>query len=101
VGDTASPQFALQARQRAAWTLRADGTQTAPRPAAARANPPVPTPWFEPADAAAYLRLTVRGLEDMRGKSTGPRYHKVNARVIRYHRDDLDAWLLSDGGACG
>lgn len=66
-----------------------------------RANPPVATPWLAPDDAAAYLRLTVRGLEDMRGKGTGPRYHKVNARVIRYHRDDLDAWLLSDGGARG
>lgn len=66
-----------------------------------RENPPVATPWLAPDDAASYLRLTVRGLEDMRGKGTGPRYHKVNARVIRYHRDDLDAWLLSDGGARG
>lgn len=66
-----------------------------------RANPPVPTPWFTPEDAAAYLRLTRRGLEDMRGNGTGPRFHKVNARVVRYHRDDLDAWLLSDGGARG
>ena len=66
-----------------------------------RTNPPVATPWFAPDDAAAYLRLTVRGLEDMRGKGTGPRFHKVNARVVRYHRDDLDAWLLSDGGARG
>lgn len=62
-----------------------------------RANPPVPTPWLAPEDAAAYLRLTVRGLEDMRGKGTGPRFHKVNARVVRYHQSDLDAWLLSDG----
>lgn len=66
-----------------------------------RANPPVPTPWMAPDDAAAYLRLTVRGLEDMRGNGKGPRFHKVGARVVRYHRDDLDAWLLSDGGARG
>lgn len=66
-----------------------------------RSNPPVPTPWFAPEDAAAYLRLTVRGLEDMRAKGTGPKYHKVNYRVVRYHVNDLDAWLLSDGGEHG
>jgi hypothetical protein len=66
-----------------------------------RSNPPVPTPWFAPEDAAAYLRLTVRGLEDMRAKGTGPKFHKVNYRVVRYHVNDLDAWLLSDGGAHG
>lgn len=66
-----------------------------------RANPPIATPWMAPDDAAAYLRLTVRGLEDMRGKGTGPRFHKVNARVVRYHQSDLDAWLLSDGGEHG
>jgi hypothetical protein len=66
-----------------------------------RANPPRPSPWFTPDDAAAYLRLTRRGLEDMRAKATGPRYHKVNDRVVRYHVDDLDAWLRSDGGERG
>jgi hypothetical protein len=66
-----------------------------------RSNPPVPTPWLAPEDAAAYLRLTVRGLEDMRAKGSGPRFHKVNARVVRYHVNDLDAWLLSDGGEHG
>ena len=66
-----------------------------------RSNPPVPTPWFAPEDAAAYLRLTVRGLEDMRAKGTGPKFHKVNYRVVRYHVNDLDAWLLSNGGEHG
>ena len=66
-----------------------------------RSNPPVPTPWFAPEDAAAYLRLTVRGLEDMRAKGSGPKFHKVNARVVRYHVSDLDAWLLSGGGEHG
>lgn|GEM_PF-5519188 len=37
----------------------------------------------------------------MRGKGTGPRYHKAGARVVRYHVNDLDAWLLSDGGEHG
>lgn len=66
-----------------------------------RENPPIATPWLAPDDAAAYLRLTVRGLEDMRRNANGPRFHKVGSRVVRYHRDDLDAWLLSDGGQHG
>lgn len=55
------------------------------------------SPWMTPEDAATYLRLTKRGLEDMRAQSVGPRYHKVGARLVRYHRADLDCWLLSDG----
>ncbi|AGH50185.1 hypothetical protein G432_12320 [Sphingomonas sp. MM-1] len=59
------------------------------------------SPWFTPDDAADYLRLTRRGLEDMRAKGTGPRFHKVNDRVVRYHVRDLDAWLLGEGGKRG
>ncbi|MGC4252648.1 MAG: helix-turn-helix domain-containing protein [Sphingobium sp.] len=59
------------------------------------------SPWFTPDDAAAYVRLTVRGLEDMRAKGTGPHYHKVGERVVRYHVRDLDAWLLGKGGRRG
>lgn len=55
------------------------------------------SPWMTPDDAATYLRLTKRGLEDMRAQSAGPRYHRVGSRLVRYHRADLDCWLLSDG----
>jgi hypothetical protein len=37
----------------------------------------------------------------MRRNHNGPRFHKVGSRVVRYHRDDLDTWLLSDGGEHG
>lgn len=57
-----------------------------------------PSPWFTPRDAADYVGLKVRGLEDMRMRGTGPKFHKVNDRVVRYHIRDLDAWLLSNGG---
>jgi hypothetical protein len=63
-----------------------------------RHNPLAGTPWRNPEDAARYLSLTRRGLEDMRGRGTGPKFHKVNDRVVRYHVRDLDAWLLSNGG---
>lgn len=55
------------------------------------------SPWFTPDDAATYLSMTKRGLEDMRAQSTGPKFHKVGARLVRYHRADLDCWLLTDG----
>ena len=55
------------------------------------------SPWMTPDDAAQYLSVSKRGLEDMRSQSSGPRYHKVGARLVRYHRGDLDCWLLSDG----
>ena len=59
------------------------------------------SPWFTPDDAATYLSLTKRGLEDMRRQSTGPRFHRAGTRVVRYHRADLDQWLLTDGGEGG
>jgi hypothetical protein len=62
------------------------------------AGPQHKSPWLTPDDAGQYLRLTRRGLEDMRGRGTGPKFHKVNDRVVRYHVRDLDSWLLSNGG---
>ena len=56
------------------------------------------TAWLTPDEAAEYLRLSRRGLEDMRARGDGPRYSKVNGRVVRYRRTDLNAWLLSNGG---
>lgn len=58
---------------------------------------PIQTEWLTPDDAAAYLRLSKRGLEDMRARGTGPTFYKVD-RVVRYRVRDLDSWLLSDGG---
>lgn len=58
---------------------------------------PIVSPWLTPEDAADYLRLSKRGLEDMRAKGSGPKFCKVD-RVVRYHRGDLDQWLLSNGG---
>lgn len=56
------------------------------------------SPWLTPDMAAAYLCLKRRGLEYMRTRGTGPKFHKVNDRVVRYNVADLDAWLLSNGG---
>jgi hypothetical protein len=80
-------QFADLVAERVAKLLRAESKHA--------------SPWMTPKDAATYLCLTKRGLEDMRAQSIGPRYHKVGARLVRYHRADLDCWLLSDGQRTG
>jgi hypothetical protein len=52
------------------------------------------SPWLTPAQAAAYLRLSVRVLEVWRAAGTGPEYNK-RGRFIRYHIDVLDAWVAA------
>lgn len=54
-------------------------------------NDPSPSPYFILAEAAAFLRLAPRTLDNMRQRGTGPLYGKHGGRV-RYHRDDLAAW---------
>ena len=50
-----------------------------------------PSPYFTLTEAAAFLRLAPRTLDNMRQRGTGPLYGKHGGRV-RYHRDDLVAW---------
>ena len=57
-------------------------------------NDPSPSPYFTLAEAAAFLRLAPRTLDNMRQRGTGPLYGKHGGRV-RYHRDDLVAWADS------
>lgn len=49
------------------------------------------SPYLTLSEAAAFLRLAPRTLDNMRQRGTGPLYHKHGGRV-RYHRDDLIAW---------
>ena len=49
------------------------------------------TPFLLLAEAAAFLRLYPRTLDNMRQRGTGPLYSKHGGRVV-YHRDDLVAW---------
>ena len=46
-----------------------------------------------PANAAAYLGLTMKTLAMKRCYGTGPKFVK-RGRVF-YYRDDLDAWLIA------
>ncbi|TKZ21359.1 helix-turn-helix domain-containing protein [Shimia litoralis] len=51
--------------------------------------------WLTPDQAASYCGLTARGLEDLRYRRKGPVSHKVGGRIVRYHRKDLDAWMMA------
>lgn len=57
------------------------------RAAAARAG----SPFLNTAQAAHYLGLSERTLEDMRGMPGGPVFRK-HGSTVRYHILDLDAW---------
>lgn len=53
---------------------------------------PIPQ-YLNPKQAAAYLNISRRTLESWRLKGGGPVYHRLTARAVRYHRDELDGWL--------
>ena len=57
------------------------------RAAAARAG----SPFLNTAQAAHYLGLSHRRLEEMRQEGCGPAYRK-HGEAVRYHINDLDAW---------
>jgi len=51
------------------------------------------SPWLDSDGAAAYLSSTAGTLKNWRATGRGPRYHVVQDRLIRYHVDDLDAFI--------
>lgn len=51
------------------------------------------TPWFDTEAAAAYLRREPGTLRGWRSKGEGPKFYTVNDKFIRYHLDDLDAYV--------
>jgi len=48
--------------------------------------------------AAEYCSVSRRALENYRSKGTGPQYIKRSAKLIRYSRESLDAWM--EAGLC-
>ncbi|CAN1528298.1 Helix-turn-helix domain, group 17 [Rhabdaerophilaceae bacterium] len=51
------------------------------------------SPWFDTEEAARYLRKEPGTLRGWRSKGEGPRFHVVNDKFVRYHVDDLDAYV--------
>jgi len=56
---------------------------------------PRPSPWFDTLEAAHYLGAKAGTLKNWRHRGEGPKYHVVNGRLVRYHCDDLDAYVRS------
>lgn len=54
------------------------------------------SPFLNTAQAAFYIGLNWRTLEQMRWKGLGPRFRR-HGRFIRYHIDDLDDWSRTNG----
>lgn len=51
------------------------------------------SPWLTTDQAAAYLSVSSGTLANWRSKGNGPHYRAVG-RLVRYHRDDLDAFIM-------
>jgi hypothetical protein len=54
------------------------------------------SPFLNTAQAAFYIGIKERTLEEMRRGGRGP-FWRLHARFIRYHIDDLDAWSRDNG----
>ncbi len=52
------------------------------------------SPWLDSQAAAEYLGSTAGTLKNWRATGRGPRYRVVQDRLVRYHRDDLDEFVL-------
>ncbi|GAA0308518.1 helix-turn-helix domain-containing protein [Sphingomonas oligophenolica] len=52
------------------------------------------SPFLNTAQAAHFLGISVRSMERMRARGTGPPPRR-HARMVQYHIDDLQAWSRS------
>jgi len=54
------------------------------------------SPWLDTEQAATYLGSTHGTLKAWRAGGTGPRYHVVHGKTVRYHVEDLDAFVRGE-----
>jgi excisionase family DNA binding protein len=55
------------------------------------------SPWLNTDAAAAYLSASPKTLAVWRSQGRGPRYRTCGGRLVLYHRDDLDAFVVGSG----
>lgn len=55
------------------------------------------TPFLSTEQAAFYLGLSPRKLQELRANGDGPPFRR-HCRYVRYHIDDLDGWSRQSGG---
>lgn len=51
------------------------------------------------AEAAEALSVAIRTLRNWRALRKGPRWRRIGARMVRYHRTDLQSFIESGEGA--
>lgn len=56
------------------------------------------SPWLNTETAAAYLACTPGTLRSWRARGEGPRYHVIHGKSVRYHIDDLNAFVRGEDG---
>lgn len=54
------------------------------------------TPWLDSEAAAAYLSCTPGTMKTWRSRGEGPHYHIIQQKLVRYHVDDLDAFVRGE-----
>jgi hypothetical protein len=54
------------------------------------------SPFLSTEQAAFYLGLSSRRMQQMRTAASGPAFRR-HSRYVRYHIDDLDAWSEMSG----
>jgi hypothetical protein len=52
--------------------------------------------WLDSEKAAAYLGIAPNTLKRWRAHRTGPLFHKIGGKLIRYHINDLEAFARRD-----
>lgn len=58
------------------------------------------TPFLSTEQAAFYLGLSPRKLQELRAAGDGPPFRR-HCRYVRYHIDDLDGWSRRSAGSAG
>ena len=51
------------------------------------------SPWLTRRQAAKYLHVTFDTMQNWGSRGEGPPYSRPHPQMVRYHLDDLDAWL--------
>jgi hypothetical protein len=54
------------------------------------------SPWKDSEQAAKYLSCSAGTLKTWRSRGEGPVYHVVQDKLIRYHVNDLDAFVRGE-----
>lgn len=55
------------------------------------------SPWMSTPDVAVYAKVPEKTVRAWRYRRTGPPGYVVG-RHVRYHRDEVDAWMRSTAG---